>query len=781
MKGKQFGCGESGFVNHWLVCGPRNTPYDGEAFCEDDLRREAIRGRRGERPADPGPGKPSAYGGPWRYLYPGNNIFVEQSTYHHHLEISEMAGAVELTVEESIQVEAQLWGAGAVDLWVGERHITHHESPGYMYPTHTGVTLPLKRGPNLLTVTCTVLGLRDARFLFGLQLCPPPDGLGLRLPCDDRANAAIAGASRWLSSVKQRGADGLASEGGAPSGASVVRGHERDTWVSGSDAFAFPDGLPGFARVELHAGGQTLSRGLECGANEAAPAIPAPSSPDEHRRACIQRTGEKRRGADDADYWWTSAAETLPVLARRLLGEPFEVSTETVVIAARTVASRCDCADFILAALLRMYRLDLLSGEERGAVRKAAVEFRYWDDEPGTDAMCLSGENHTLLFSGCQHVAGLLFADDTFSNSGRTGAEQARIGRERAVKWLERVEADGFKEFLSSNYAPITAGALMNLVDFADDADLRRRATAQVDAIYRMLAMHCFDGVTTGPQGRVYRGVIRPHTSRAQGMLHYALSDTVPGYDPWAMFVASSPGYDPPGNLRGLASRPVRKRYRQAEVELDIEKTHGYALSSVRIPASFDAGPPAPPWQLGGLFPGRQGYQQHVWNAALARDCHVFVNHPGETFDLGEARPGYWYGNGTLPRTRQDGNVLLQVHAIDDDHPVRFTHAYWPSDLFDAQEVRSHWAFGERAAARVALWCSAEIEPFDDVLTGRELRARAPRAAWVCICAGKDEDMDLATFATRCEAMRPVFDTEELVLSLAEHGPLTFGRRKEEP
>jgi len=770
---KPFACGESGFVTHWLVWGPRNTPYDGQALGEERLRREAIRGRRGRRPQDPELGRPGGYGGPWRYLYPGNNIFVEQSTYHHYLEISEMAGAVELTVPEVMKVKGQLWAAGTVDLWVGERHVAHHESPGYMHPTHMTVTLPLERGANLLSVTCIVLGLRDARFLFGLQLCPPPDGLGVRLPGDHEAGAAIADASRWLSSVRQRGADGLASEGPAPPGASVVRSDTRHLWAPESDAFAFPDGLPGSARVEVQAAGQTLSRTLEFGDNKAVPAIPAPSPADEHRRACIQRTGE-RPDADDPDYWWTSAAETLPVLARRLLGEPFEVSTETVVTAARTAASRCDCADFILAVLLRMYRLDLLSGEERRAVRKAAVEFRYWDDEPGIDAMCFSGENHTLLFSGCQHIAGLLFADDTFPNSHRTGAEQARIGRARAVKWLDRVEADGFQEFLSSNYAPITAGALMNIVDFADEADLRHRAAAQVDTISRMLAMHCFDGVTAGPQGRVYRGVIHPHTSRAQGMLHYALSHTVPGYDPWVMFVASSPEYVPPGDLAALASQPARRHYRQADVEIVLEKTRGYALSSVQIPASFDAPAAAVPWKLAGLFPGVPGYQQHVWNAALARDCHVFVNHPGETFDLGEARPGYWYGNGTLPRTRQNGGVVLQVYAIGDDHPVRFTHAHWPSDRFDAQEVRSHWTFGDRGGGRVALWCSAGIEPFDDVLCGRELRARAARAAWVCVCAERDRDPDLATFAARCQAMRPAFDSQELELSLRGHAPLTF-------
>ena len=758
-----FAPDESGFVSHWLVSGPTVSPPEGQAAHGDTALRDLVRELPGTRPASPELGGSGPGGAPWRYRFPGNNVFVEQSAFHKHLEIVRMYGAAELIAPDDVACDATLWASGSLDVWVGEEHVARLDAPRYMYPSRTKIALPLKRGANLVTTSVSVLGVRDTRFLFGVQLASPPDGLTVRLPGDDGTIEAAAG---WLASVKGRGDDRLVASSGAPAGVTVVRPDGGGAWTQGDDTFSLDGARTRTVAVEVAAAGETLKRTIEFPGNVEVPEIPEARSVDEHRRAYVERVGAKRRGGHSG---------ALPVLARRLSGAAFDADTAAIADAAALVAARGDCADFILAALLRMYRLDLLTADEKQVIRETALGFRYWLDEPGSDAMCFGSENHTLLFNGCQHVAGLLFADETFTNSGRTGAEQAGIGRERVIQWLDRVEAVGFKEFLSGSYMPITVAAAMNLVDFADDAEVRRRAAAQVDVIFRMLATHCFDGVTTGPQGRVYRGVIYPHTSGAHGMLHYALPESVPGYDAWTMFVASSPGYEPPAGLADLARTPVRTTYRQADVEITLEKTDAYALSSVPVPASFDATVPPAPNHCAGLFPGMQGYQQHVWNAALARDCHVFVNHPGETCDMGSARPGYWYGNGTLPRTRQDGNVLLQVYAIEDAHPVRFTHAHWPTDAFDAHELRGHWALAERARARIALWCSAELEPFDDVMAGRELRARADRSAWVCVCASKDEDVDLAAFAARCEAMAPAFDARGLVLSMTGSVPLSFG------
>ncbi|MFW6163030.1 MAG: hypothetical protein ACODAJ_09690, partial [Planctomycetota bacterium] len=157
--------------------------------------------------------------------------------------------------------------------------------------------------------------------------------------------------------------------------------------------------------------------------------------------------------------------------------------------------------------------------------------------------------------------------------------------------------------------------------------------------------------------------------------------------------------------------------------------------TSLAVPASFDQdrdpGPAAPNARCR-LRPGVAGYQQHLWHAALGRGCHVFVNHPGASTDLSKSRPGYWYGNGSVPRLHQQEAQLTEIFDIPDDHPMPFTHAHWPADAFDEQEVSGHWAFGRRGEGGIALWCSQPLEPHDEVLTGRELRAWGRRVAWLC-------------------------------------------------
>ena len=52
-------------------------------------------------------------------------------------------------------------------------------------------------------------------------------------------------------------------------------------------------------------------------------------------------------------------------------------------------------------------------------------------------------------------------------------------------------------------------------------------------------------------------------------------------------------------------------------------------MTSLAVPAEPRAGE----HPENDLRPGGAGYQQHLWQATLGRDCHVFVNHPGGFFD----------------------------------------------------------------------------------------------------------------------------------------------------
>ena len=412
------------------------------------------------------------------------------------------------------------------------------------------------------------------------------------------------------------------------------------------------------------------------------------------------------------------------------------------------VSERLDCADFRLAALLRLYLLDWGHPEQRNIIRMTALGFRYWGDEAGNDAMAFGSENHSILFHSCQHLAGILFPKEVFSASERSGSEQRDLGRKRCLEWLNDRHAHGFTEYLSATYTPITTAALLNLADFSDDSEIRISATTLIDRQLRQLAEHTFDGVTSGPQGRVYRSVLYPHTSASQGLLSYVLGETIiESITPWAVFMATSPTYSPPDDLLSLTKRVISRTYHQTNHCILLHKSSHYVLSSVQV----DEDTP--------LKVGASGYQELLWHASLAKDCHVFVNHPGTSSDSGIGRPGYWYGNGILPSVVQRESTVFVTYDIPPDHPVPFTHAHWPSDIFDESiDNDEGWYFGRLGNGFVGLWCSEPTSLVSDVLIDRDLVSRSRQVAWICRCSDTREVTNMEGFRTSCLSARPRFE-----------------------
>ncbi len=182
----------------------------------------------------------------------------------------------------------------------------------------------------------------------------------------------------------------------------------------------------------------------------------------------------------------------------------------------------------------------------------------------------------------------------------------------------------------------------------------------------------------------------------------------------------------------------------------------------------------------------------------------MFVNHPGGTFDETKSRPGYWYGNGLLPRVRQRKNILQAIYVLADGrwtqpeitpklwawarttsvrpyhiHPVPFVHAHWPSDTFDREIRRSGWLFGQKGAGLIGLWCNQPLVPHDDILTGRELRAEAFASAWMAVCGDVENDGSLKAFMTACERRTPSFDAKTFTLTTKGEPPLRWWERSE--
>ena len=111
-------------------------------------------------------------------------------------------------------------------------------------------------------------------------------------------------------------------------------------------------------------------------------------------------------------------------------------------------------ADFKATRCLRLFGLHgdspRLSCAIKAEFKETFLDFKYWIDEPGEDAMQFWSENHFIMCTSTDYIAGTMYSNETFRNDGRTGAEHAATARPRVLQWLNDRMAYGFSEWLSS-------------------------------------------------------------------------------------------------------------------------------------------------------------------------------------------------------------------------------------------------------------------------------------------------------------------------------------------
>jgi len=796
-----------GHVSYWLAAGPKETLYNGPQGDEDFVRQAGIDSTLVTPPTSVTLGEPGPFGIPWRFHYPGSNFFCEFSTFYHRMTCVDIFLFTELVVEKDGLQEAFLWVAESCDFWLNGQHLARFFPGPRYYPSFRLLSLPLKAGKNNLYARLQCVGIRDTRILTGLQF-KNPQGITVHIPGGDALPAAVS----WLDHVRTEGVHDLIAASPTPEGAEVLLptnsggglisllitstvGNENTSsnetrllWPKGTSTFSLKPQRPYQLGISVNADEQRVTRSLEIPANQPSALSPKWSSSlaEERRTACLEAIAVLP--FDEKEH---HTQHQLPLLARRLLKKSAPHDKRGLELCIEVIDHREDCADFRLAGLLRMEKLGFSTPEESSEIRRAALNFRYWPDEPGQDAMCFGSENHSLLFHGCQIIAGQLYPDATFPTSQRTGREQATLALTRIKKWLDTIGTEGLHEFHSGTYQPITVGALLNVIDFCGDEETARRASGVLDQIFKMNAGHVFKGVVSAPQGRVYRNVLYPEESGTQSLM----ACLAPGIlmddshvNNWAVYLCCT-GYKAPENLDELTRKNAVLHYRvgteggfegAAPTEIALTKTDDYLLSSVAVPLTKVPAETFPKV----LFPGHVGYQQHLWQATLDRGCHIFVNHPGCSMDQPGSRPGYWYGNGILPRMEQKEGMLFSIFDIPDGprpwdekgawpwpggewacdrHPISFTHAHWPTDAFDLEEKQEHWLFGQKGNGTIALWCSLPLEPYHDVLSHREYRALGYRCAWLTIC-GSAKNSSFEEFIESCLARSPSFDENKLTL-----------------
>lgn len=795
----EFQLNEYGYITNYLVSGKKETPFSSEVSgkdqlaCEklmrDQIAEHALEMPEGEIRA----GAVSALGLPWEYFYTYGSWFVDQSDFYPLLEKVELYGATVLTAPENMEAEAWLWSYAAVDVWVNGVYSGGIGKPVYKPINRQVLRLKLKKGENLIFIRLQNLGVRDTRTLFGLQI-PGEEKkvLKVALPHGEDIEEQVK-ADRWLSGLTVKEGT-LFSSVKAPEGSRLVydscpvdfkdcENRYFPVEISGKTEVRLESGRPYF-KAEVMAGGQKLSRSFE---RQELLGLVLSGEKDisENVKRVYDRiasVGQILRGDGDRFAMY-------PILARYYKGE---ISAEDEKELYRTfdqIESRRDCSDFLTCALVRFLKLYPMDEAMAARCREVMLNYRYWMDEEGNDGMCFWSENHSLMFFVSAYIAGNVYPDEIFVRSGKTGREMEASARLRIRDWMEAAVREGFDEFHSGGYTPITFAAILNVVDFGDE-ELSVLAKKAADKLLHDLAVQTFKGVAVAPMGRIYREALYPYSQDIQSLVNLLNPQAPDQFSEWVIFLATS-RYELPKDLKKIMEEPVSAVYGESNARICVEKTGDYMLTSVQSPRDgaprvweniygkdgADMGSFAFVKSLNECFhgttqfePGVFGYQQHMWYAALDPAAVVFVNHPGGSCEACSTRPGYWFGNGIMPALKQVKNVLYGIYRIPETHPIPFTHVYWPESRFEERLTGGGWLAGKAGSGYVGLWCSEELKSYNDVIFDCEYRADSRDTAYVCVMGMQKEFAGLKEFLEDCKKLKPVYDREEGSLKAGNDG-----------
>ncbi|KKB11960.1 hypothetical protein VE25_09950 [Devosia geojensis] len=395
-----------------------------------------------------------------------------------------------------------------------------------------------------------------------------------------------------------------------------------------------------------------------------------------------------------------------------------------------SIEERRDCSDFVMVPLLWAYGAwcGRLPADLAARTYRAVLDYRYWVDEPGNDVMWFWSENHVLCFHVSQLLAGRLFPEETFTASGRTGAEQARIAEERLGRWFDAVERDGLAEWNSAAYYPVDFIGLLALAELAPEPILGR-ARALTDRLFTMIALHTLGGVAAGSMGRAYDKELR-----AGPLTELAPFVAVAFGEGWLNAgVASLPElllgrYAPPEGLADYVSPPEG-----AAIGAHYVQGHGaagrlalYKTRHVQLSTTVDG------------RPGAKGHQQHLIDVRFAAHpfARAWVNHPGEDDPWGHQRPSYWAGNGVMPRVGQFENAALMLFDVGERARIDFTHAYVSAEGFAHRQLHGNWLIVQSGEGLAAFGATGPIAPVrNGPGAGREFRVCGRRTGWVVVVA----------------------------------------------
>ncbi len=429
--------------------------------------------------------------------------------------------------------------------------------------------------------------------------------------------------------------------------------------------------------------------------------------------------------------------------------------------------------------------------EFRRALAEQACRFPFWAEGERCRKTGDWDESEQILYFVAQILAGQLFPEREFGSSGATGLQFREEGERSAAAWCQERGRFGFAAWDSSRMVEANVVALIHLVDFAENEEVRELAAVVLDKIFLGMALNSFRGAYGSTQGRadslsVRSARIAPSSGISRLLWGMgAFNEHVMG----SVSLACSDIYFLPPIIGAIAAD-------QPEAMLNRERHSAAPSAEGKLkPASWEVNkvtyrtPDAMLCSAQDYRPGEPGGQEHIWQATLGPEAVVFVNQPACLSEVEAHRPNCWRGNGRLPRVAQWRDALVAVYSFRDvDGVADLTHAYFPVHAFDEYRVREGWAFARKDDGYLALTAAQGLTLTErGEQAYRELRSYGRENVWLCQLGRRAEDGDFADFQARALALHVEFaqlavkfaTMRDETLSFGWTGPLSVNGREE--
>jgi hypothetical protein len=370
-----------------------------------------------------------------------------------------------------------------------------------------------------------------------------------------------------------------------------------------------------------------------------------------------------------------------------------------------------------------------------------ALAYRFDLADAGLDAVDRSGESGAILSAVCQLLAGQCWPEAQFTASGLKGSQLRQRGEEQTLAWLRQRATWGFTEYGSETGVETIAACLVALVDLAESEPVWELGGALLDKLFFLLALNSHQGVYGGTSSWISAWAVKGGLKSAFSALAYLLwgqGMLSPGLL-GLVNLACSPNYNLPELFSRIATQPLEELWSR-ECHSAGEGLVGTSQAAFKTPGGLLS-------SLQDFQPGQPGHAEHVWQATLGPGAVVFTNHPGCSGETEAQRPGFWRGNGSLPRVAQWRDALICLYHLPKDAALNFTHAYFPTAAFDEYLVRGKWALARRGNTYLAISAENGLEL---VKRGphayRELRSDGASNAWFCQLGNAARDGSFAHF-----------------------------------